>query len=607
MKNEELTSFALSLLEDTQFKMDEYQTPEMAFTAVALDKIVELLDCTDPIIEHCMLTKSDGLILGEIHAYAESVNGEVLYLFYTDYNPLPEVKTKSNTECQPLINRPQGFYNQAVRCAYTDVDSSSSEYRALKHIYDNVQKFNSVNIVVLSNYIINNLTVKKVTVVKPLCHDTWDLKKLYANLRSDSSQCGITLDFDFDYDNLQLPYWKIKTVGSDFTCVSTVFPAIFLFKLYEKYDSRLFHGNIRSFLGIKRRGTNFAMQNTLREESTNFLAYNNGITAIASHVETQQFEDNAIINSSETEGSSSSFGVIKRIKDFRVVDGLQTITTIYESKRRDPEINLSGVFVNVKIIETPNNIRKIINSVAKSSNNHNMVKRTEFLNSSRCCIEFESLSRKLMVPNDKHEPLYWYYERIREQHKIEKNKCKTRVDGEYFDSIYPKDKIFNSEMLAKVWISWDQEPEKAVLGLTTNCIYYLSQLEEREFMPDEQYYKKSIALLIIYKYIISRPETKTYGTRKLPVTVYSMAYLNLFTKGNLDLNKIWQQQCLSESLQSFMDKLCDSINEKMYTDMKSSHVSTLSLAKRKECFEKIKTTNFGLTLSSIIDDLIENQ
>ena len=50
--NEELNSFVVSLLEDTQFKMDEYHTPEMAFTAVALDKIVELLDCTDPIIEH---------------------------------------------------------------------------------------------------------------------------------------------------------------------------------------------------------------------------------------------------------------------------------------------------------------------------------------------------------------------------------------------------------------------------------------------------------------------------------------------------------------------------------------------------------------------------
>lgn len=102
--NEGIPSFAVSLLEDTQFKMDEYPTPELAFTAVTLDKIVELPDCTDPVIEHCRLSKPNGDTLGEIHAYAESVNGEVLYLFYTNYNPIPEVKSKSNVECAPLRN-----------------------------------------------------------------------------------------------------------------------------------------------------------------------------------------------------------------------------------------------------------------------------------------------------------------------------------------------------------------------------------------------------------------------------------------------------------------------------------------------------------------------
>ena len=149
--NEELSSYVISLLEETQLKMDEYHIPEMAFTATVLDKIEDLLDCTDPVIEHCRLTNAKGDIVGEIHAYAESMNGEVLYLFYTDYNHSIEIKTKSNTESQPSINRPQGFYQAAVRCAYDDVDSSSSEYRALKYIYDNVQKFTSVNILILSN------------------------------------------------------------------------------------------------------------------------------------------------------------------------------------------------------------------------------------------------------------------------------------------------------------------------------------------------------------------------------------------------------------------------------------------------------------------------
>ena len=89
--NEELTSFAASLIEDTQMMMDEYPTPVMAFTAAVLDKIEELLECKEIIKEHCKLQKSNGDIKGEIHAYSESVNGEVLYLFYTDYNPSHEV------------------------------------------------------------------------------------------------------------------------------------------------------------------------------------------------------------------------------------------------------------------------------------------------------------------------------------------------------------------------------------------------------------------------------------------------------------------------------------------------------------------------------------
>ena len=83
---EQLNNYVYSLIEDTMMVMDEYQTPVMAFTATVLDKIEDLLDCKDIIKEHCRLTKKNGDIIGEIHAYAESTNGEVLYLFYTDYN-----------------------------------------------------------------------------------------------------------------------------------------------------------------------------------------------------------------------------------------------------------------------------------------------------------------------------------------------------------------------------------------------------------------------------------------------------------------------------------------------------------------------------------------
>lgn len=119
-----------------------------------------------------------GKICGEIHAYGESTNGEVLYLFYTDYNPRVEVQVKSNSECQTSLIRPQSFYNKAIRGYHFDLDSSSSEYRACKYIYENVKQFQSVNLVVLSNYVINNASLKKIKIAtKPVYYDVWDLKK----------------------------------------------------------------------------------------------------------------------------------------------------------------------------------------------------------------------------------------------------------------------------------------------------------------------------------------------------------------------------------------------------------------------------------------------
>lgn len=145
--NEELNNYVISLIEDTQVLLDEYETPEMAFTATVLEKIEDLFDCQDIVKGHVRLLKSNGDVKGEIHAYSESTNGEVLYLFYTDYNPNIDVATKSNTEGQVSLNRLQGFYNAAIRGAHLDMDSSSFEYQAAKHIYDNSKNFQSINLV----------------------------------------------------------------------------------------------------------------------------------------------------------------------------------------------------------------------------------------------------------------------------------------------------------------------------------------------------------------------------------------------------------------------------------------------------------------------------
>lgn len=613
---DELMSFVASLLEDTQFKMDEYQTPEMAFTAVALDKIVELLDCTDPVIEHCRLTKANGDIIGEIHAYAESVNGEVLYLFYTYYNPLPEVITKSNSDCQPLLKRPMGFYNQAVRFAYNDVDSSSSEYRALRYIYDNVQRFNSVNIVVLSNYIINNLTVKKVNIVKPLFHDTWDLKKLYANTHSLSDHMVIDIDFDSDeYKRYKIPFLQMESSQYGYKCIQAMFPAKLLFQLYERYNTNLLYNNVRYFLGLK--GTkdkkpNVAMLDTLRKENEMFLAYNNGITALAQGIESFDNTERTDVTDPESNLSTQyiSMGILKKIMDFRIINGGQTTAVIFNAKNysnntTDPskKVNLLGVYVQVKLIVS-DEIEKISGNIALSSNFQNKVQYSDFTVSNEFNTRFEQLSRGILIPSNNNEPVHWFYERLKGQYDEECKKLRTKQDKEYFEFCFPKKKKLSKEDVARVWSNWNQLPFDAVKGATTMYAAFMKSIVDRGFIPDEDYFKKTIALLIIYRYLLSRPDNKKYANGKASVIAYAMAIMSTQTFGRYDLLKVWKNQDLSDNTKIYLNSLCDKIYDKFLEKVNSQNTTILSYGKTKPAYDFITTQSLGVDHHLLDDDLI---
>lgn len=615
--DEELTSFAASLLEDTQMKMDEYATPEMAFTAAVLEKIVDLIDCKDPVIEHCKITKSNGSTIGEIHAYAESNNGEVLYLFYTDYNPKPNVETKSNTDSKASVNRPQGFYNEAVRFAYNDMDESSSEYKSLKYIYDNIQRFKSVNIVVLSNYIINNLSIKKVMIVKPVYLDSWDLKKLYAHTHSMSDHIAIDIDFESDeYKRYKIPFIQMESNQYGYKCIQAMVPAKLLCQLYEKYNTNLLYNNVRYYLGLKGKKDkkpNVAMLETLRKENEMFLAYNNGITALAKDVVTDDISKKTDITDPDDIGFSQyiSMGILKRINDFRIINGGQTTATIYNAKELSKEtkdlskkVNLLGVYVQLKLIISEG-IEENASDIAKSSNFQNQVKYTDFTVSNKFNTTLQDLSRNILIPNKNNDPTHWYYERLKGQYDQDKKQRKTKQDRDYFEFCFPSKMKFNKEDVARVWQSWNQVPFDVVKGATSMYSTFMELMSNAAFIPNEDYYKKTIALLIIYRYLVSRPENKNYTNGKASVIAYAMSLMSVQTFGRFDLLKVWQKQCLSDNTKIYLGSLCDKIYELLNEKVISQGKTILSYCKTKNAYDFIISQPLGVDYHLLDEDLIK--
>lgn len=612
---EELNSYAYSLIEDTQLAMDMYKTPQMAFTATIIEKIEDLLDCKEITVEHCILLNKVGNVTGEIHAYAESTNEEVLYLFYTDYNHHHDVQIKNNTESQTNLNRPQGFYNAAIRGVYFDLDEYSAEYRAGKFIYDNHSKHKSINLVILSNYIINNLSLKKIMIAtKPVFYDVWDLKKIYGNTHSLNDHVAIDIDFsDNEYKRYKIPFIQMESTQWGYRCVQMLFPAKLLYNLYERYNTKLLYNNVRYFLGLKgskESKPNVAMLDTLRKENEMFLAYNNGITALAKGIESTSVIEKEDITDPDSTTSQQyiTMGVLKKISDFRIINGGQTTAAIYNAKTlsndtKDPskKVNLLGVFVQVKLIIS-DNIEKISGNIALSSNFQNKVKYSDFSVSNEFNVRLEQLSRGIIIPNTNNEPIHWFYERLRGQYDEAKKRLQTKVDREMFDFQYPKQKRFTKEDVAKVWSNWNQIPYDAVKGASTTYAIFMKEQISKNFIPDEDFYKKTIALIIIYKFLMSRPENKNYTNAKATVIAYAMAQLESLSFGQFDLLKVWKNQDLSCDTKIFLNSTCDKIYTLLQEKAENLNYTILSYGKTKGAYEYIKSQPLGVDIHLLDND-----
>lgn len=89
--------------------------------------------------------------------------------------------------------------------------------------------------------------------------------------------------------------------------------------LYLEYGSKLLEGNVRSFLSVRGK-VNKSIQSTIKNYPEMFLAYNNGIAATATAIETEM----------TSEGLK-----ITKIKDLQIVNGGQTsIKSLISDERR---------------------------------------------------------------------------------------------------------------------------------------------------------------------------------------------------------------------------------------------------------------------------------
>lgn len=377
----------------------------------------------------------------------------------------------------------------------------------------------------------------------------WDAKRVKRQDDIIAGKSKINVNFQADYEK-PLPCIQMPKVSENVDCFLCIIPGWTLAKIYREHHQQLLEQNVRTFLQFKG-ASNKGIRDTMvghkvsKKESLNgdidtpaepdmFFAYNNGISTTAEDIELS--EDGKYIT---------------KIKDWQIVNGGQTtasISAVFSSKDINVE-QLMKVFVPMKVSVIRRTDRKdiIVKKISRYANTQSVVKKSDFNISEKFLVSLEQLSRQEWVKNLDGKPINkWFFERTRGQYldKAFHNQAKS-AEKEFFTE-YPRNQMFDKALLSKFMMAWMLDPASVCKGGENNYDRFFKKMLDTPEKIDAESYHKTIAKAILFKAIdaLYGRDGMNLPGYKSNMVAYTLAAISLLTKQKLNLQKIWEEQCV---------------------------------------------------------------
>ena len=427
--------------------------------------------------------------------------------------------------------------------------------------------------------------------------NAWDINRFYSLFTSTQGKEEIEIDASAIAGG-GIPFVS-ATKGDDYSAYLAVVPGTFLADIYLEYGSRLLEGNVRSFLSIRGK-VNKAIRGTILQEPDMFFAYNNGIAATATEIETK---------------SEDGKHLITRIKDMQIINGGQTTASIANAVLQD-KADLSEIYVPMKLsVVDHDKAKDMIPIISRSANSQNKVDEADFFSNHPYHVRLEEYSRRVLAPpvDGNQYQTAWFYERARGQYVQEQMKL-TRGERKKFQLKNPKAQLLRKVDVAKFINSYEQRPQIVSRGAQKNMRDFAEQIS-KQWNPKDQntsfneyYYKKLIALAILFKStekIVSAQqwyqEIKAYRAN---IVTYSIAAImheinKQYPGKTLDFLKIWNSQSISAELEAQLVRTTREVFDFITRDDRTT-LNVTEWCKNEECWKRAQNQSFTL-----VDDFVE--
>jgi hypothetical protein len=555
-------------------------------------------------------------------------------VFIVDYRGEHEDDSIRNEEITILFKKIRYFIEESIKYdLYRELEESTGAYEFSKSLYtdhDNITKFRFFLLTDAYNKQ-RSKTIKDEALLNKIVElNVWDIVRFYDVVSSktqkesveiyvpdmgcDGIPCVKAVEYedviaDIDvppkYDDLTKEDGKPDNIIS-YTSYLAVIPGKILNELYLQYGSKLLEGNVRSFLSNKRK-VNKGIQNTIKNYPEMFFAYNNGIAATATEIDTQMTDEGL---------------KIIRIKDLQIVNGGQTTASIANTlltARRDENIDISHLFVPMKVSVLEHSMsEKIIPKIAEYSNSQNPVDASDFFSNHPFHIRIEGFSRHIPAPavRGNQYQQYWYYERTRGQYNQGKMKFKPKSSQlKQYELRYPDKQVIKMVDLAKFIEIYEGSPDKVSKGKQAIVKVFAESIKKRWEISDAQfnelYFKKVVALAIIFnetdEIVRQTPWWREKHSYKANVVAYAMSVLfnEIHTRHKdyeVDFGKVWNLQSMYPELRKQMKVLCDEVYVFITRDDRLTENVT-EWCKKEVCWTRAKTESWTF-LTEFLETLI---
>ena len=508
----------------------------------------------------------------------------VLNLFIADFEQRAELASLTRRDIDSAFKRVSSFFEaSADRNLAEDIEVTSPEYDLARQIADRRGSISSLNLILFSERTLSgavqDLPDGEVAGV-PASYHVWDISRLHRQRTSRSHKEPLDIDFKkmFGDGVACLPACLSNEVYKSYLMVM---PADALATLYGKFGARLLEQNVRTFLQA-RGNVNKGIRATIMNEPGMFFAYNNGITATAQSIDTEE----------------SDFGLkVTRIVDLQIVNGGQTTASLFHTRKRDGA-DLSHIFVQMKlsVIDSQEN-EMIVPKISEYANTQNRVNAADFFSNHPFHGRMEEFSRRIWAPAQKGSlrETHWSYERVRGQYADAQSNL-TSAEKRRFLAEYPKQQMFTKTELAKFENVWDDHPMWVNRGSQKNFVRYAERIgKEWEKSSDafnEFYFKRVVARGLIFRAterIVSNQSWYNGGYRA-NIVAYTLALLAEIAKrrsGSVDFMEVWRTQTVGPVLNEVIALVSGVVNDDITRP--ADGVSNISeWCKKESCWTRMK-------------------